>query len=311
MIGDSPEEKVTSWLARIIAADNWKPSANSNISSSAIDFMDMYVQLLELSIKAQGKHKYEYDAIYDSENIGSSSSSSSFVFSPQELVKQVSPEVKEKLSDAILRYCRLVSRSMCEGLVCREIEYVQEHMNNYMETNEKHEKRRSKIKKVKMIVPGPLPPECCIKCNNVDHIICWATENDLCTEEDMDLLVSCLKETKTFLSSWCAVYPCHIVRRALKWRKMKPVSKIGDYLDVQLCAMVSDLKPRIFTGVAARIWDSIMQETVKYTKVWNKRKARKIVMMTFDYFYAGGDGLSARTLENSSSFQRLKEYLQL
>lgn len=310
-MGDSLDEKVSSWLARIIAADNWKPSPStgSKVSSSTIDFMDMCTQLLELSINSQG------DELSESSSPSSHSSPSS-PLPFQELVKRADPEVREKLSEVIVRYCRLVSRSMCEGLIYGDIEHVHAHMvsckKGRKDGNERKRHRRKRAPKVKVVVPGPLPPECCIKCNDIERIAYWAAENELCTEEDQDLLMEYLREAKAFLSSWCAVYPCHVVRRALKWRAMmKPALRVGEYLDTQLCAIVGDLVPRIFTGVAARVWDDIMQETIKYTKAWNKRRGRKIVMTTFNYFYAGGDGLSARALESSSSFQKLKEYLKI
>lgn len=315
-MGNSPEEKISTWLARIIAADKWKPTGSSGISSSAIDIMDMCTQLLELCINPKKDESY-------SPSSSSSCSSPGSPLSIQELTKRADPEARERVSEFVLRYCRLVSQSMCEGLVCRDIDHVQEHMAaNNREGSEKGRRtmirrkktimRRRRRRRVKMVVPGPLTPECCVKCNDVEHIAYWAAGSGLCTEEDQELLMGCLRESKAFLSSWCAVYPCHAVRRALKWGAgMGPVLGIGDYLDTQLCAIVGDLKPRIFTGVAARVWDDIMRETARYARVWNKRRARKIVVMTFEYFYAGGEGLSAQTLEGSSSFQRLKEYLHL
>ena len=333
----SPEEKISTWLARIIAADKWKPTANSGISSSAIDIMDMCTQLLELGLFPHNTNpqkslspppplKSSCSSSPSSPSSPFSPSSSSSSVSIRELVKQADPETREKASEFVLRYCRLVSQSMCEGLICRDIENAQEHMvvNNRGGRGDGGEERRTSRRKgwrkrrkkrghgVRMTVPGPLPPECCVKCNDVEHIAYWAAGNGLCAEEDQGLLMDCLRESRAFLSSWCAVYPCHAVRRALRWRAaMRLVPGLGDYLDTQLCALVGDLNPRIFAGVVARVWDDIMSETARHTRAWNKRRARRIVVMAFEYFYAGGEGLSAQTLESSSGFQRLKEYLHL
>ena len=338
---NSSEEKVSSWLARIIAADNWKPSANSKISSSAIDFMDMYTQVLELSVETttptaqkQKCHRVcSYDEEKDEEEM-EEAGDDDLPRSLPELVEKASPEIKERLSEVILRYCRLVAMSVCEGLVYRDIEHVQAHMisdrglvlgveggGELWARNKNKDTRggcswwwrwwQRKRRRVAMVVPAPLPSEPCVKCNDVDHIYHWAVENGLCTEEDQELLTSCLRGTKAFLSSWCAVYPCHVVRRALRWGAMKPVLGVGGYLDAQLCAVAGELKPRVFTEVAVQVWDDVMRETSACTRAWNRRRARKIVSMIFDYFYAGGEGLSARALESSTSFQKLKEYLRL
>ena len=315
---NSSEEKISTWLARIIAADNWRPTANSGISSSAIDLMDMCTQWLELCINTKENESLPSFSLLPHPP----SSSPSSPLSLRELAERADPEAREKVSEFVLRYCRLVSQSMCEGLVSRDIDHAQEHMaGKGSEKDDEGEKGRKKKRRktigrrkrrMKMTVPGPLTPECCVKCNDVEHVAYWAAGSGLCAEEDRELLMGCLRESKAFLSSWCAVYPCHAVRRALKWGAgMGPVLGIGDYLDTQLCAIVGDLRPRIFTGVAARVWDDIMCETARYTRAWNKRRARWIVVVVFEYFYAGGEGLGAQTLESSSSFQRLKEYLHL